>query len=46
VGVFAGGAMESRRLVIVDPAWSSPVGHHSDLNAALLGTLAQAGWQP
>jgi|GEM_PF-443407 len=38
--------MELRRLVIVDPAWSSPVGHHSDLNAALLEALAEAGWRP
>jgi len=38
--------MQSRRLVIVDPGWSSPVGHHWDLNAALLEALAAAGWQP
>ncbi|MCP9839616.1 hypothetical protein KBY93_03075 [Synechococcus sp. J7-Johnson] len=44
--VFAGGALGVRRLVIVDPAWSSQVGHHADLNEALLGELAEAGWRP
>lgn len=38
--------MNSRRLVIVDPAWNSRVGHHVDLNEALLGELAEAGWRP
>ena len=33
--------MESRRLVIVDPAWSSRVGHHADLNDALLGEMGK-----
>lgn len=43
---LAGDALGSRRLVIVDPAWSSQVGHHADLNESLLGELAEAGWRP
>jgi len=38
--------MGSRRLVIVDPSWSSRVGHHGDLNDALLTALIEAGWRP
>lgn len=38
--------MGSRRLVIVDPSWSSQVGHHGDLNDALLSALSGAGWRP
>jgi hypothetical protein len=45
-GVGLGGVMEGRRLVIVDPCWSGPVGHHHDLNHTLLAELAPAGWRP
>jgi hypothetical protein len=38
--------MGSRRLVIVDPSWSSRVGHHGDLNDALRTALTEAGWWP
>jgi len=32
------------RVVIVDPAYASGVGHHGDLNTQLLAALAQQGW--
>ncbi|KAF0652975.1 hypothetical protein L107_12505 [Cyanobium sp. Copco_Reservoir_LC18] len=32
------------RVVIVDPAYASSVGHHADVNALLLKGLAQQGW--
>ncbi|MFM7548869.1 MAG: hypothetical protein ACKO8I_08330, partial [Cyanobacteriota bacterium] len=33
------------RLVIVDPAYASTVGHHGELNRPLLAGLTQAGWR-
>ncbi len=33
------------RVVIVDPAYASSVGHHSDVNAELVGALEDRGWQ-
>jgi hypothetical protein len=35
----------SRRLVIVDPAWSGSVGHHCDVNLQLQRVFNGAGWQ-
>lgn len=35
-----------RRLVIVDPAYASTVGHHGEVNRPLLAGLAQADWRP
>jgi len=32
------------RLVIVDPAYGSTVGHHGEVNRPLLAQLAEAGW--
>mgnify|MGYP001810486415 CR=1 FL=1 len=32
------------RVVIVDPAYASSVGHHADVNALLLKGLARQGW--
>lgn len=32
------------RLVIVDPAYASTVGHHGEVNAPLLAALQAAGW--
>lgn len=32
------------RVVIVDPAYASDVGHHGDVNAQLLAALAAQGW--
>jgi len=32
------------RLVIVDPAYASTVGHHGEVNRPLLEALAEAGW--
>ena len=40
-----GGSMGAR-VVIVDPSYGSEVGHHHELNGALLGALKAAGWQP
>ena len=34
----------SGRVVIVDPAYASDVGHHGDVNAQLLTALAAHGW--
>ncbi len=34
----------SGRVVIVDPAYASDVGHHGDVNAQLLSALAAQGW--
>ncbi len=34
------------RVVIVDPAYASSVGHHSDVNQELVGGLVERGWQP
>ena len=34
------------RVVIVDPSYGSEVGHHHELNGALLGALEASGWQP
>ena len=36
---------QSRRLVVVDPGLSGPVGHHADLNRELLPALAADGWE-
>ncbi len=36
--------MRSGRVVIVDPAYASSVGHHGDVNAQLLTALAADGW--
>lgn len=33
------------RLVIVDPAYASTVGHHGEVNRPLLAALRQGGWQ-
>lgn len=33
------------RLVIVDPAYASTVGHHGEVNAPLLAALQAAGWE-
>ena len=33
-----------RRLVVVDPAFRSSVGHHGEVNRPLLQALAQGGW--
>lgn len=33
------------RVVIVDPAYASDVGHHGDVNAQLLAALAAQGWE-
>ena len=38
-------AKPNPRLVIVDPAWSGSVGHHSDVNRQLQQALDAAGWQ-
>jgi len=32
------------RLVIVEPAYASTVGHHGEVNRPLLAALGQAGW--
>jgi hypothetical protein len=34
------------RLVIVEPAYASTVGHHGEVNRPLLAALAEAGWTP
>lgn len=34
------------RLVIVEPAYRSTVGHHGEVNRPLLLALAEGGWQP
>ena len=34
------------RLVIVEPAYASTVGHHGEVNRPLLAALGQGGWQP
>ena len=34
-----------RRLVIVDPAHASSVGHHDEVNRPLLAELNRGGWQ-
>jgi hypothetical protein len=33
------------RLVIVEPAYASTVGHHGEVNRPLLAALSQGGWQ-
>ena len=33
------------RAVVLDPAWNRRVGHHPDVNAALLRALQAAGWR-
>ena len=33
------------RLVIVEPAYASTVGHHGEVNRPLLAALAEAGWR-
>lgn len=40
------GVSMGARVVIVDPSYGSAVGHHHELNGALLGALKDAGWQP
>ena len=38
-------ALPMPRLVIVEPAYASTVGHHGEVNRPLLAALAEAGWQ-
>jgi hypothetical protein len=33
-----------RRLVVVDPGFAAPVGHHVDVNTSLAGWLSNQGW--
>ena len=40
----AGGRVRMVRVVIVDPAYASGVGHHEDVNAQLLAAFAEQGW--
>ena len=36
------GSADRMRVVIVDPSYASPVGHHQELNGALLTALHSA----
>ncbi|MCP9931920.1 hypothetical protein KBY82_14140 [Cyanobium sp. AMD-g] len=44
-GIEAERMERNGRVVIVDPAYASDVGHHGDVNAQLLATLAAQGWE-